>query len=85
MLIVLCCGTLQAVCLHQVLGLCISKLQPLVVTQARSKLKSVILQRWAVYTAANMLTKYDKEYQALQQAMQQRASIDRCVAAIEQS
>ena len=54
-------------------------------TTARHYQNSVILQRWAVYTAANMLTKYSKEYQALQQAMQQRASIDKCVAAIEQS
>ena len=45
----------------------------------------LFLQRWAVYSAANMLTKYSKEYQALQQAMQQRASIDKCVAVIEQS
>ena len=49
------------------------------------RLQFVILQRWAVYSAAKMLTKYSKEYQALQQAMQQRASIDKCVAAIEQS
>jgi len=46
---------------------------------------SAVLQRWAVYSAATMLTKYKKEYQALQTAMQQRASIDKCVAAIEQS
>lgn len=44
-----------------------------------------VLQRWAVYSAATMLTKYKKEYLALQTAMQQRASIDKCVAAIEQS
>jgi len=43
------------------------------------------MTRWAVYSAATMLTKYKKEYQALQTAMQQRASIDKCVAAIEQS
>ncbi|DBA76843.1 TPA: hypothetical protein ACH3X2_008858 [Trebouxia sp. C0005] len=42
------------------------------------------MTRWAVYSAATMLTKYKKEYQALQIAMQQRASIDKCVAAIEQ-
>ncbi len=46
---------------------------------------SAVLQRWAVYSAATMLTKYKKEYQALQTAMQQKASIDKCVAAIEQS
>ncbi|DBA82037.1 TPA: hypothetical protein ACH3X1_007733 [Trebouxia sp. C0004] len=43
------------------------------------------MTRWAVYSAATMLTKYKKEYQALQTAMQQRASIDKCVAAIEQT
>ena len=44
----------------------------------------LLLQRWAVYTAATMLKKYDKEYTALQEQMQKRASVDKCVAAIEE-
>ena len=47
--------------------------------------KIMPLQRWAVYSAASMLTKYSKEYEALKQAMQQRGSIDKCVAAIEEA
>lgn len=43
------------------------------------------MTRWAVYSAAQMLTKYEKEYKALQQQMQKRASIDKCVAAIEEA
>lgn len=43
------------------------------------------LTRWAVYSAASMLTKYSKEYEALKQAMQQRGSVDKCVAAIEEA
>ena len=43
------------------------------------------LQRWAVHTAATLLNTYKNEYQALQKAMQQGASVDKCVAAIEQA
>ena len=60
---------------------CVFVLMPMCCNHATCNM----LQRWAVYSAATMLTKYKKEYQALQDQMQQRASVDKCVAAIEQS
>jgi len=44
-----------------------------------------VLQRWAVYNACDMLSKYDSEYRALQKAMGDGKDIPTCIRAIEEA
>lgn len=44
-----------------------------------------VLQRLAVYEACSLLKKYKKEYEALQEAMKDGASIAQCVRTIEEA
>ena len=43
------------------------------------------LQRLAVFEACSLLKKYQKEYNALQEAMKNGASIAKCVQTIEEA
>lgn len=45
----------------------------------------VMLQRWAVYNACELLRKYKGEYDRLQEAMGQKKDVPACIQAIEGS
>ena len=42
-------------------------------------------ERWAQLQATNLLTRHQKSYEALVEAMQERASVEECCAAIQQN
>lgn len=44
-----------------------------------------VMQRLAIFEACSLLKKYEKEYKALQAAMQNGASIAKCVQTIEEA